>query len=418
MDDYMNLLKANYNLILTGAPGTGKTFLAKKIALKMLFPGKNGESLDYSKLRAEEKQFFDNHYAFVQFHPSYDYTDFVEGLRPTEEENGSVGFELKNGIFKEFCKKAIQHPSLDNFDEKYDQFINDYTENPVQFETPVQKRKFSVEINKNKTCVAIPSTESKSRMPVTKEMIRDYITKGFVRDWKPYLTAIGDYIKNHYKIFAGVDDLIETYLPGDQSKTGNEGPYIFIIDEINRGEISKIFGELFFSVDPGYRGKDGKVKTQYANMQEGETVFDIEEGTGWFYIPENVYIIGTMNDIDRSVESFDFAMRRRFVWKEVTAEDSAANMKIKEILGQTAFDKMRALNAAIGDIEELGRHYQIGAAYFLKLEKYKISSSEYDYAKLWSLHIEPLLWEYVRALAEPKNVLKNLKKAYGLEEAD
>ena len=118
MDDYMNLLKANYNLILTGAPGTGKTFLAKKIALKMLFPGKNGESLDYSKLRAEEKQFFDNHYAFVQFHPSYDYTDFVEGLRPTEEENGSVGFELKNGIFKEFCKKAIQHPSLDNFDEK------------------------------------------------------------------------------------------------------------------------------------------------------------------------------------------------------------------------------------------------------------------------------------------------------------
>ncbi|WP_153047908.1 AAA family ATPase, partial [Streptococcus suis] len=91
-------------------------------------------------------------------------------------------------------------------------------------------------------------------------------------------------------------------------------PYVFIIDEINRGEMSKIFGELFFSLDPSYRGPKGAVFTQYANLHKNPT----EK----FYIPENVYIIGTMNDIDRSVDTFDFAMRRRFTFIEITAEQS------------------------------------------------------------------------------------------------
>ena len=96
--------------------------------------------------------------------------------------------------------------------------------------------------------------------------------------------------------------------------------YVFVIDEINRGEISKIFGELFFSIDPSYRGEEGAVYTQYANMHETDEKF---------YVPDNVYIIGTMNAIDRSVESFDFAMRRRFVWLEITAEESAENMSAR-----------------------------------------------------------------------------------------
>ena len=86
--------------------------------------------------------------------------------------------------------------------------------------------------------------------------------------------------------------------------------FIFVIDEINRGEISKIFGELFFSIDPGYRGEKGRIKTQYQNLVDDKDVF-----AKGFYIPENVYIIGTMNDIDRSVESMDFAMRRRFAFE-------------------------------------------------------------------------------------------------------
>ncbi|WP_305155979.1 AAA family ATPase [uncultured Duncaniella sp.] len=103
-------------------------------------------------------------------------------------------------------------------------------------------------------------------------------------------------------------------------------PFVFIIDEINRGEISKIFGELFFSIDPGYRGKKGKVKTQYQNLitDKSDPFYD------GFFVPDNVYLIGTMNDIDRSVESIDFAMRRRFAWQEIIAAD---NTEMLDVLG-------------------------------------------------------------------------------------
>ena len=219
LGECIELLMQNRNLILTGAPGTGKTYLAKQIASEI---GK---------------------YKFVQFHPSYDYTDFVEGLRP-ENDNGNIGFERKDGVFKEFCKEALNNQSSN---------------------------------------------------------------------------------------------------------------FVFIIDEINRGEISKIFGELFFSVDSGYRGEKGKVQTQYANLIE-----DGDEFKDGFYIPENVYIIGTMNDIDRSVESMDFAMRRRFAWKEIKAEDTQNMLdeykwenQINGDIIQSAKEKMNKLNEAISNTPEL-----------------------------------------------------------------
>ena len=132
--------------------------------------------------------------------------------------------------------------------------------------------------------------------------------------------------------------------------------YIFIIAEINRGEISKILGELFFAIDPGYRGQAGEVATQYSNMHDNP-----DEK---FYIPENVYIIGTMNDIDRSVDSFDFAMRRRFRFVEVRAEstqdmlDTIADEDIKN----EAIASMHKQNADILKVEGLNENYQIGAS--------------------------------------------------------
>ncbi|MCP4176275.1 MAG: AAA domain-containing protein [bacterium] len=141
MRKYIDLLVNNKNLILTGAPGTGKTYLAKEIANAM-----NAE-ID-----------------FVQFHPSYDYTDFVEGLRPFQAEDSELGFKLKDGIFKSFCRNAINYGSKDNFDEKYTEFIDELSESPIEFETPTHKKKFKVEINSNRTCVAIPDVDSRSRI--------------------------------------------------------------------------------------------------------------------------------------------------------------------------------------------------------------------------------------------------------------
>ena len=185
--------------------------------------------------------------------------------------------------------------------------------------------------------------------------------------------------------------------------------YVFIIDEINRGEISKIFGELFFSIDPGYRGEKGKVETQYQNMIEDGDVF--KDG---FYVPDNVYIIGTMNDIDRSVESMDFAMRRRFAWQEVTAEESYANMieNVPEFAGVKDEIKARMfnLNKGVSKTEGLDEAYQIGAAYFRKYLNYQNCANPFDC--LWENHLKGLLYEYLRGNRKAKDLLEKLHEAY------
>ena len=284
-NEIKDLLKNNYNLVLTGAPGTGKTYLAKEI-VKSLIKGDRKDIKDEQLNEEVKKQM-----GFVQFHPSYDYTDFVEGIRPKKDSNG---FERVDGIFKEFCKKAIE------------------------------------------------------------------------------------------------------------DKTNK---YYFIIDEINRGDLNKILGELFYSLDMGYRGEKGKVKTQYQNMIEDGDVF--QEG---FYIPENVYIIGTMNDIDRSVDSMDFAIRRRFAWKEITAEDTAGSILENLENKDEIINRMINLNKAISNIAGLNSMYHIGASYFLKLEKYN-----YDYEKLWDNHLKGLLYEYLRGKKDIVNLIKELKDAYDNE---
>ena len=177
-------------------------------------------------------------------------------------------------------------------------------------------------------------------------------------------------------------------------------PYIFIIDEINRGEISKIFGELFFSIDPGYRGQVGEVSTQYANLHD-----NTDEQ---FFIPENVYIIGTMNDIDRSVDSFDFAMRRRFRFIEIKADE---RLEMLDSLGEKkdeAIQRMTALNNEISKIEELNENYHIGASYFLKL-KYL------TFDKLWTDYLSPLLQDYIHGIYDEKVIMNKFAKVYGYE---
>ena len=150
------------------------------------------------------------------------------------------------------------------------------------------------------------------------------------------------------------------------------------------------------------------VQTQYQNMVEEGDVF--KKG---FYVPDNVYIIGTMNDIDRSVESMDFAMRRRFAWKEVTAEESYDAMKGKMTDSEKVRQRMLALNDEIAKTPGLNKSYQIGAAYFLKLDEYGG-----DFDKLWEYHLKGLLYEYLRGNRDADEQLKKLENAYkGISES-
>jgi len=206
--------------------------------------------------------------------------------------------------------------------------------------------------------------------------------------YETYQKIVLDHMKESY----GLSDYVSPTIDTDKK-------FVFIIDEINRGEISKIFGELFFSIDPGYRGKDGEVSTQYANLHETNEKF---------YIPENVYIIGTMNDIDRSVDTFDFAMRRRFRFVEITAESQLG--MLDKLLGDGAEEakmRLRNLNAAIEKVEELNSHYYVGPSYFLKLQEV-----DFDYELLWSDYIKPLLEDYLRGSYDEVETLETLKKAF------
>jgi len=377
---YIQLLSEAKNIILTGAPGTGKTFLAKQIAKYMI------------GIQTDEELEKSGQFAFVQFHPSYDYTDFVEGLRPTKPDaNGNIGFELKNGIFKEFCKKAIGVSAItvghiDNFTlDDYEKYLKTLGLKDITIKT------YKIRIEQ------LLGKEINS-----KRQIEDKVTYSSLDDICENLDDIKDFdtINNfHNQFSAAVSNLIsfKDDLSTKQHKTNEIKPvFVFIIDEINRGEVSKIFGELFFSIDPSYRGKKGAVKTQYANLH-----LDDKEV---FYIPDNVYIIGSMNDIDRSVESFDFAMRRRFNWKEISAAQSAENMNLPDDIKT----RMLKLNDHISQIEGLNASYHIGGAYFLDTN----GIPRQDFDIIWELRLEPLLREYLRGIPDGEEKLETLKNAY------
>ena len=375
LDKYISILKTNKNLILTGAPGTGKTYMAKEIAKAM------GAEI-----------------GFVQFHPSYDYTDFVEGLRPKNDENGNVGFERKDGVFKEFCKKSFDVIRPSRFNEDYEEEALNYFKkyyNGEKILTHKQKKNFHIKIENGKIYA---QPDSGNSYLVDDDTILKYLKTGEYNKehQSTYPPSIGEYIKQN------IYGKIEYPAIGDKV-------YIFIIDEINRGEISKIFGELFFSIDPGYRGEKGKINTQYQNMVEEGDVF--KDG---FYVPDNVYIIGTMNDIDRSVESMDFAMRRRFAWQEVTAEESYTNMIENDpefvLVKDEIKQRMFSLNKAIAETEGLDEAYQIGAAYFRKYLDYQDKTNPFDC--LWENHLKGLLFEYLRGNRRAKELLEKLHDAY------
>lgn len=417
---YSKILLQSKNLIFRGAPGTGKSYLAREIATYIVSKGK---TIKYDDLSADQKKQIE----FVQFHPNYDYTDFVEGLRPKINDDGTMGFELKDGVFKRFVTRARRN--LEN-SKKSDEtikkevdvqqsisaFFSDVKFGLDKFKTITGNEFTITNVDDDHIYISIPGNAIVNKLTLNLDEIRkmlmasdhkfnkikditDFFGKSFAVQAYSYDFAIYKEIKakknTNLKISATSEE---------------EKKYVFIIDEINRGEISKIFGELFFAIDPGYRGKSGEISTQYSNLHS-----DPDEK---FFIPENVYIIGTMNDIDRSVDSFDFAMRRRFRFIELKASDKE---RIKEILSDLqdkelidrAINKMNALNKEISNVDDLNENYQIGAAYFLKL-----SSVDNDFDRLWTDYLLPLLQEYVQGMYDENGIIDRFKKAYENQPSD
>lgn len=493
IEEYKELLFENHNIILHGAPGTGKTHLAKDIATQMIL------NKNYTDLTDEERESIKEQIGFVQFHPSFDYTDFVEGLRPVHDKNDNIVFERKDGIFKIFCKNAIRNLKNSGKDpavlqkkmaEKdiIDDFLSQSVVKQKEFKTPKGVSFYIKSYNENYVSIIYEAPDG-SWKDVEKIQYSDFITLYNIQDkiersnvklylkrkqerqadtyssiiinnlkldkilkllenWKDKNLSFSISSNTHdyeytiksvslYEITVeakatdgtALQDPIHTFDPFSllytdykyrntdfakmyiddlknrinatldmESKVNNiienKKDYVFIIDEINRGELSKIFGELFYSIDPGYRGLNGRTQTQYQNL-----IKENDEFFNGFYVPENVYIIGTMNDIDRSVESMDFAMRRRFIFEEVTAEDSAINMN----LSAEACERMKRINDVISKTEGLNDAYKIGGSYFLNVT---------DFNKLWKIKLSSLIKEYLRGIDDDGSKFEKIEEAY------
>ncbi|HEF4532668.1 TPA: AAA family ATPase [Campylobacter jejuni] len=383
------------NQILYGSPGTGKTYHTIDKALEIL--GKNLESRDDKKAKFDE-YVKKGQIVFTTFHQSYGYEEFVEGIKPridSKENSKEIEYKIKDGIFKELCEKALDNyeNSILNADElnkkielkeKVENFLNWLLET----NEPIGKTKggnfFVVEID-NKTIVIYSEGVERFdgifnlNLSIFMELLKckdefnnatEMFKKVFNRD---YADRTHTYYFNLVKKFKAYEEKqLAAKIENNKNNDNSLKPYIIIIDEINRGNLSKIFGELITLIEPSKRigeKEELKVTLPYSGEKFG--------------VPKNVYIIGTMNTADRSITSLDTALRRRFEFVEMMPDVSKLSIDCEGINLQ---ELLKAINTRIEYL--LDREKTIGHAFFISVENLE------SLKKVFKNRIIPLLQEY------------------------
>lgn len=356
------------NQILYGPPGTGKTFITKNKALALI--GVDVKTLSREAINKEfEKYCKERRIVFTTFHQSMSYEDFIEGIKPETNDEGQVEYDVQPGIFIEIAE-SCRASSDGQFEEVYDQLIKDLTDTPEEYlelKTP-RGRVFRVKANSNQNLSLYTSKEIKYQGVLSKNKLKkEFFTGGAYKGWEGYASAILEHLMSKYHL----------------TKSTNYGdsklPYILIIDEINRGNVSQIFGELITLIEEDKReGKQEEISVTLPYSKEE------------FTVPENLYIIGTMNTADRSVEALDTALRRRFSFKEMMPKPELLSESREEGVGEVDGIRLENLLRTMNErIEVLvDRDHTIGHSYFLKVK------NKQDLKNVFKDKVIPLLQEY------------------------
>ena len=361
---YADILRMKKNIILQGAPGTGKTYNTAALALSLI-----GEKFDYSNhtaLMEKYREYTDKgQIAFVTFHQSMDYEDFEEGLKPqlAESSDGNsagITYSVEDGIFKSLCKTARknyedskktkeqlqQEQKIENaqtylkesdiFETIYDSIAQDIKNGKITEYSSTNGNKIPVKWNEEKKRIVYREKSSRTESESNIRLLFDYfvsnriqrqeilnynqdkwfslieeVTKGrtVTIDYVEYRWILSELLK---RFVVGGYSITQDHYPTPEVRTVSELPYILIIDEINRGNVSKIFGELITLLEADKRMESThpiSVRLPYSKEM--------------FSVPPNIYLIGTMNTTDRSVGTIDYAVRRRFAFLTLKSEKSA-----------------------------------------------------------------------------------------------
>lgn len=361
------------NQILYGPPGTGKTYATKELAVNIVSPVFIQEldtqlsSTDKRKAITKEydRLFALDQIVFTTFHQSMSYEDFVEGIKP-ETNDGEVSYDVKKGIFRKLCIKAEEREiKSNNFEESYKLLLKDIDNSDNKsliLETLIQSKEFTIYKNSKNNIKFHANTVKAYEGVIKKEVLEHYLKTGEALDWPSYVKALGSYMQEKYKY--------------KQSEAINDNPVVLIIDEINRGNVSAIFGELITLLEEDKRidkNEELRIKLPYSKDPN-------------FGIPSNLYIIGTMNTADRSVEALDTALRRRFSFSEIMPNPSL--LEEIQFNGFNLTEVLKTINERIEVL--LDRDHTIGHSYFLKIKNGDIESLK----SVFKNNIFPLLQEY------------------------
>lgn len=351
------------NTVLYGPPGTGKTYSTIDKALEIL----DREFLDANKgsedSRKKLKERFDQlvaegRIAFTTFHQSFSYEDFVEGIR-ANAVNERIEYKIEDGVFKKIAIIARPKTTL-SFDEVYEKLCEEIKSKGLVLETLDQNKPFDIKVSNTRSLSAIPQTGNEKSMSITKENLRELLLNNNEKNWSSYTRSIRKYIEENYSF----------------SKPEEKCNYVLIIDEINRGNIANIFGELITLIEPSKR----------AGAPEALSV-TLPYSKEPFSVPNNLYIIGTMNTADRSLALMDTALRRRFYFIEMMPQpELLADIKVENVNIQLLLERMNARITALYD-----REHTLGHAFFMPLRD---EPTLIKLREVFERQILPLLQEY------------------------